>query len=173
MSDQTLWLSPPERAAWLAAAALMVSLPSALDAQLQADAGIGFFDYMVLAGLSEQPDHTLQMSEIAAFASGSLSRLSHAAKRLERQGYLTRSKIPGPGRRTRATLTEAGYAKVVATAPRHVAEVRRLLIDQVSASDLAALTRVGQAVTDRIDGSCSEAADPSHARCDDPESRGD
>jgi hypothetical protein len=63
------WLNVDERVAWLSAAALVIKLPAALDAQLQADAGLGFFEYMVLAVLSEQPDHTLQMSQIASLAS--------------------------------------------------------------------------------------------------------
>lgn len=150
MPEDVRWLSPDERDAWLAAASLTVLLPGALDAQLQADAGLSFFEYMILAVLSEQDDRTLRMSDIAAFASGSLSRLSHAATRLEKQGFLTRSKIPGPGRSTNATLTEAGYAKVVATAPGHVAEVRRLLIDAVDPADLAALTRIGRALGARL-----------------------
>ena len=111
------------------------------------------------AGLTQVPVvvrsfSDLQMSEIASFASGSLSRLSHAAKRLEQQGFLTRTQIPGQGRRTNAILTDAGYRKVVETAPGHVAEVRRLLIDAVSASDLAALTRIGAAVVERIGEEC-------------------
>lgn len=154
MTEEVRWLTPKEREAWLSTATLMVSLPGALDAQLQADAGLSFFEYMVLAVLSEQPDRTLQMSEIAAFASGSLSRLSHTAKRLEKHGYLTRTQVPGAGRRTNATLTEAGYAKVLESAPGHVTEVRRLLIDNISASDLAALTRVGHAVMRQLGNEC-------------------
>lgn len=151
MTEEPRWLSPQEREAWLATSALMVTLPAALDAQLQRDADLSFFEYMVLAVLAEQPDRTMQMSDIAAFASGSLSRLSHTAKRLERDGYLTRCKVPGPGRRTHATLTDAGHAKVVRTAPGHVAEVRRLLVDNVAPDDLAVLARVGKAITRRLD----------------------
>lgn len=154
MTRDVRWLSEAEREAWLATAALMVALPGALDAQLHADSGISFFEYMVLAVLAEQPDRTLQMSDIAAFASGSLSRLSHTAKRLEQHGYLSRSPVPGPGRRTNATLTDTGYTKVVQAAPGHVAEVRRLLIDNISAADLAALARVGHAVMDHLGQEC-------------------
>ena len=74
---------------------------------------------------TEQPDRILQMSDIASFASASLSRLSHTATRLERQGLITREQVPGHGRRTQASLTSAGYEKVRSTAPGHVAQVRR------------------------------------------------
>lgn len=153
---ETRWLSPEEREAWLATSALMISLPAALDAQLQADAGLSFFEYMVLAVLAEQPDRTMQMSDIATFASSSLSRLSHAAKRLEKQGYLSRSQMPGAGRRTNATLTDAGHDKVLEAAPGHVAEVRRILIDDASGSDLEVLTRLGNAMKARLGQGCPD-----------------
>jgi DNA-binding MarR family transcriptional regulator len=150
MAGEPPWLTEDERAAWLAVAALIVKLPGALDGQLQADAGLSFFEYMVLAVLSEQADRRLQMSEIAEFACSSLSRLSHTATRLEKQGLITREKVAGPGRRTNAVLTDAGWDKVVASAPGHVARVRSLLIDDLPADDLATLARVGRQVLARI-----------------------
>lgn len=140
---EVTWLSEDERGAWLAVVGLMVRLPAELDAALQADAGLSFFEYMVLAVLAEQPDRALQMSQIAAFASSSLSRLSHTASRLERHGLVTRQQIPGHGRRTKAVLTQAGFDKVCDAAPGHVAHVRRILVDDLSAEDLVTLTRIG------------------------------
>jgi DNA-binding MarR family transcriptional regulator len=92
------------------------------------------------------------MSDIARGASASLSRLSHTANRLEKKGYLERTRCPGAGRRTNATLTQAGYDKVVATAPGHVATVRRLLIDAVTPAQLAGLREIGDGVLAQIDG---------------------
>lgn len=143
------WLTPDERSAWLALAALTIKLPAALDTQLQADQGLSFFEYMVMAVLSEREDRTLQMSEIAAATSASLSRLSHTVTRLEKQGLMRRERIPGAGRRTNAVLTDAGYAKVVAAAPGHVLRVRELLIDAVSADQLQALREVGERVVEQ------------------------
>src|SRR5262249_44910813 len=123
------WLDPQELEAWLALTGLMTRLPTLLDAQLQRDAGLTFFDYMVLVSLSGAPARTLQMSELAAMTSSSLSRLSHAATRLEQQGYITRSRTGGVGRATNATLTKAGIGKIDAAAPGHVRAVRELLFD--------------------------------------------
>lgn len=149
--DEPRWLTSEERSAWLAVTAFTTKLPGALDAQLQRDAGLSFFEYMVMAVLSEQPSWTLQMSDIAQGASASLSRLSHTATRLENKGYLVRSRCPGAGRRTNATLTQAGYDKVVETAPSHVAMVRHLFIDAVSPDQLNAIRDGGRAILERID----------------------
>jgi DNA-binding MarR family transcriptional regulator len=148
---QVHWLSSDERAAWLAVTALTMKLPNALDTQLEADQGLSFFEYMVLAVLSEQQDRTLQMSVIATATSASLSRLSHTVKRLEREGYIRRERLPGAGRRTSATLTDAGHQKVIEAAPGHVARVRELVIDAVSPDQLKVLREIGDQVMTRID----------------------
>ena len=49
------WLSDEQQAAWRPFVALLLRLPAVLDAQLQKDAGITQFDYLVLSGLSEAP----------------------------------------------------------------------------------------------------------------------
>lgn len=142
----TRWLNADELAAWLANSAIMISLPAALDARMQRESQLTFFEYMVLSVLSEQPEHTLQMSDLAARTAASLSRLSHVVGRLEKRELLTRARIPGSGRRTTATLTEAGYEAVVEAAPGHVAAVREYLMDDLEPHDLMALRRIGTAV---------------------------
>jgi DNA-binding MarR family transcriptional regulator len=133
------WLGDDEQAAWRQLAALLFRLPAALDAQLQRDAGISSFEYMVLSALSEAGDRTLRMSDLAAMASGSLSRLSHVVSRLEKRGWVRREPCPGDGRFVNAVLTPDGWAKVLATAPGHVDAVRALVVDALSPDQLAAL----------------------------------
>ena len=79
-----------------------------LDAQLQRDAGLTFFEYMVLALLSGQPGRSMRMSALAAAISASLSRLPRRLPPVEARRYVTRQRCPGPGRATSATLTGAG-----------------------------------------------------------------
>lgn len=145
------WLDDDERAAWLATAALMITLPAALDTRLRRDSDLAFFEYLVLSVLSEREERTMQMSEIAAGVSASLSRLSHVVTRLEKRGLICRGRLPGSGRRTSATLTDTGYATVVAAAPGHVAAVREYLLDTLERADLATLRRIGIAVAGRVD----------------------
>jgi DNA-binding MarR family transcriptional regulator len=139
---ETQWLDDEEMDAWLPLARLMIRLPAALDAQLRRDAGISHFEYAVLARLSESPNRTLRMSTLADFANGSLSRLSHVVARLESQGWVTRRPCPEDGRYTDAILTDRGHAKMVATAPGHVAAVRRLVIDQLTRTQLRQLSAI-------------------------------
>ena len=146
VTPEPRWLTDDETQSWLALAGVLVRLPAELDAQLQRDAGISHFEYQVLAGLSEAPDRTLRMSELALFANGSLSRLSHVAKRLEDRGWLRREPDPDNGRFTVATLTEAGWAKVVGSAPAHVATVRRLVFDPLTPAQVRQLHEIGHRI---------------------------
>lgn len=140
------WLTDEEQASWRSVVALLIRLPAAIEAELQRDAGISQFEYLVLSGLSEAPDRTLRMSELAAMASGSLSRLSHVVSRLEARGWVRREACPGDGRFINAVLTDEGWAKVVATAPSHVAAVRRLLVDVLSPGQLRELGAISDEV---------------------------
>lgn len=144
--DEPRWLDPEEAHAWVALVGMLVELPTALDAQLQRDAGIGHFEYQVLAMLSMEPGRTLRMSRLAALASGSLTRLSRVVDRLDARGWVCRRPDPTDGRSTLAVLTDAGWEKVVETAPGHVAEVRRLVFDQLTRAQVRQLDDVGARV---------------------------
>ncbi len=140
------WLSEEQQAAWRPFVALLLRLPAALDAQLQKDAGITQFDYLVLSGLSEAPARTLRMSELAATANSSLSRLSHVVSRLEAKGWVRREACPGDGRFINAVLTDEGWEKVKETAPGHVAAVRELLVGTLSEDELVRLGAISAKV---------------------------
>jgi DNA-binding MarR family transcriptional regulator len=140
------WLSDEQQAAWRPFVALLIRLPAALDAQLQKDAGITQFDYLVLSGLSEAPGRTLRMSELAATASSSLSRLSHVVSRLEAKGWVRREPAAGDGRFINAVLTEEGWQKVLATAPGHVAAVRELLVNTLTKEEFERLGAISAQV---------------------------
>jgi DNA-binding MarR family transcriptional regulator len=150
-SPEPRWLDAEEQQAWLALVGILIRLPAALDAQLQRDAGISHFEYQVMAGLSQSPEHTLRMSELAAFAEGSLSRLSQVVGRLEGRGWVRRTPDPTDGRYTLAILTDEGWAKVVETAPGHVEEVRRLVFDPVTRTQQRQLREIGRRIMRAID----------------------
>ncbi|MFE3249336.1 hypothetical protein [Streptomyces sp. NPDC059209] len=82
----------------------------------------------------------------AARTAASLSRLSHVVGRLEKRELLARARVPGSGRRTNATLTEAGFEAVVVAAPGHVAAVREYLMDELEPQEPATPRRIGAAV---------------------------
>lgn len=151
MTTKQQWLTDDEQRAWRALMAVVVLLPGALDRQLDADSGLSQFEYGVLAMLSETPEHTLRMSQLAALTDSSLSRLSHVAKRMEERGLIVRRTCPEDRRANIATLTDAGMAKIVAAAPAHVANVRELIFDKLTPTQVAQLTEVASVIRASLD----------------------
>lgn len=82
----------------------------------------------------------------ALLANGSLSRLSHPVSALERKGWVARHPAAGNRRVTPPTLTEAGYAKVVESAPARVETVHRSVIDPLTKQQLTELGRVSETI---------------------------
>ena len=150
-SQEPRWLDAEEMQSWRALARTLIRLPSALDAQLYRDAGISHFEYQVLAVLSEAPDRTLRMSELALQTEGSLPRLSQVVARMQQRGWVQRTPDPADGRYTLALLTDEGWTKVTEAAPGHVEEVRRIVFDPLTKAQSRQLREIGRRITHAID----------------------
>jgi DNA-binding MarR family transcriptional regulator len=161
-ADSPRWLSPGELDAWLPIGGLLLKLPAALDAQMQRDSGLSHFEYLVLASLSEAPERTRRMSVLAVLTNGSLSRLSHVVKRLEGHAWVERRQCRGDGRYTNAVLTEAGWQKVLASAPEHVEAVRALVLDALTAEELEQLGGMARKILSRLEGGDTRTAFGDH-----------
>lgn len=144
------WLDDDQQEAWQALLSVVTALPSVLDRQLQREAGISNFEYGVIACLSTSEGATMRLSDLARRCDSTLPRLSKLMDRFEARGWVARRPDPGDGRYTLASLTEAGTAKVVASAPAHAAQVARLVFDPLTDAQQrqlgAALARIAPAV---------------------------
>ncbi len=145
------WLTPEQLRAWIRLESVVELLPTVLDSQLQRDAQLTHFEYLVLAKLSEAPEHVLRMTRLAAITNSTLPRLSHVVSRLEARGYLERRPCPEDRRATNAHLTETGWQKVVATAPGHVANVRAHVIDLLTDEQVEQLDGIMATLLERLD----------------------
>jgi len=153
------WLTDHERAAWMTLIALLMSLPTAIDAQLKRDAGLNFFEYSILAALSRPPGRPVRMNVLALFAGGSASRLSHAVSRLERQGWVRREVHTSEVRCTEAMLTDKGFAALSAAAPDHVREARRLVFDAITPEQVEQLQQISRQLLEASSPEVSAALD--------------
>lgn len=131
--------------------ALITVLPAHLDSQLIRDSNITHFDYMVMSMLAEAQDRTLRITELAARTNGTLSRLSHVLDRLENRGYIERSACADDKRAKNAKLTRAGLAAWLESAPNHLAEVRRVVTDNLTQAQLDALLEINKTLLAKLD----------------------
>jgi DNA-binding MarR family transcriptional regulator len=146
MTAEPRWLDDDEQAAWRGFLAMMRHVTTSTNRQLQDGAGLPHGYYQILAMLSEAPQRTLRMSELADVTMTSPSRMSHAIKALEARGWVIRRTVDSDRRGQQAALTESGFAAVVALAPGHVAQVRELMFDRLSREQVRQLLAIAQAV---------------------------
>ncbi|MDQ0402213.1 MarR family transcriptional regulator [Streptomyces sp. NBC_01723] len=155
MDTQSPWLDDDQQDLWQALRTVVIALPAALDRQLQRDAGISNFEYGVLAQLSMAKEATMRLSDLARVSDSTQPRLSKVMDRFEARDWVARRPDPGDGRYTLATLTDAGRQKLVESAPEHVAQVKRLVFDPLTAAQRrhlgTALTRIAATVREELD----------------------
>lgn len=142
------WLTEDEQATWRAFLAMQRKIRDRLERQLQQDAGMPMTYYIILAMLSEAPERTLRMTELAAIAGTSQSQLSHAATRLEEAGWIERRRCLDDKRGYLAVLTDAGFDVLAQAAPSHVESVRAVLFDRLSARQVNQLRAIADAIND-------------------------
>ena len=150
---QVEWLTAEELDSWLSVVRLMTWLPWSIDQQLRRDSNLGMVEYQALAMLSKSPERTMRMSSLAEVTNASLSRLSHLVKRLEERGLVRREPDPADGRFTNAILTDKGFEMLAEAAPGHVAHVRSLVIDVLSAEQLRRIGIAADRIMSHIDTS--------------------
>lgn len=139
LPDDVPWLTTDQQRHWRAVITGMARLTEALGRQLERDAGLSLSEYEILVRLSESPDRTMRMSELAAAVVHSRSRLTHAVGRLENRGLVERRPCPDDRRGVNCAMTDDGYAVLAASAPGHVREVRVQLVDVLTDEEFAAL----------------------------------
>ncbi|HEV2779216.1 MAG TPA: MarR family transcriptional regulator [Actinophytocola sp.] len=144
--DRTRWLSEREQEIWRAFITAVEGLIDHFDRQLQHDSSMPYTYYEILVALSEAPDRTLRMSDLAGVRGFSRSRLSHAVARLEQVGWVERRTCPTDRRGSYAVLTDAGFAALEAAAPGHVTAVREQLFDVLTPEQLAELGEISKAI---------------------------
>jgi DNA-binding MarR family transcriptional regulator len=145
------WLDDEQQRTWRAWLTVAELVPRALDAQLQRDAGISHAAYVVLAMLSESPNRSRRMSDLALRANQSQSRLSHTVARLEDRGWVRRERSPEDGRGNLAVLTDAGWDVVRTAAPGHVDAVREAMFDPLTHRQTIGLCEALQTIVERLD----------------------
>ena len=143
------WLNPAEMKAWRRYIVASRRLIEALDNDL-AEHELSLADYEILAQLSDAPNRSMRMSELADAAMLSRSRLSHRMKVMEKSGWITREACPIDKRGSFAVMTNKGWKAIVAAAPDHVESVRSRFVDQLSKADQIALAQIFERVSDSL-----------------------
>jgi DNA-binding MarR family transcriptional regulator len=147
----TNWLSAEQQVHWRAYIAATTLLHEQLSRELQDAHGISIADYEILVRLSEAPERTLRMSQLADSTLASRSRLTHQIDRLERAGLVQRRACDEDRRGQNAVMTDQGFVLLVACAPTHVDGVRTHLVDLLTDEQFAALGQACAIVAEHLE----------------------
>ena len=82
-----------------------------LDSELQAEHGLSLGEYEVLVHLSEEPEHSLRMTDLAGRLHLSPSGITRRIDGLERAGLVERRQCPSDRRGSNAVLTDEGLRR--------------------------------------------------------------
>jgi DNA-binding MarR family transcriptional regulator len=150
VTDDTRWLDDDEQRTWRAFLTAERLLFDRLERQLQRDAGLPMTYYEILVQLSEAPDRTLRMSQLADSSLSSRSRLSHAVARLEENGWVRRESCADDKRGQLAILTDDGFAALEQAAPSHVESVRAHVFDPLTTDEQEQLRVISTKLLDAL-----------------------
>lgn len=144
-------LNSEQERLWRTIARMMVVLPRAIDEDLLARTGLSLTSYLVMSQLSEAPDRQLRMSDLAERAALSPSRITRVVHGLVDEGFVRRGTDPTDGRAFLATLTDAGFDRLVQAWPSHLEGVRTLAMDHVRREEISSLTAVLERIVSAVD----------------------
>jgi DNA-binding MarR family transcriptional regulator len=145
------WLADDEQRAWRGLVQMTSRLDSRLNRELQQTSGLSLADYDVLVLLTEAPDGRLRVFELAEDLQWEQSRLSHHLARMQRRGLVAREECTTDRRGAFVVLTDAGQDAIEKAAPGHVALVRQLVFDGLSAEQVVTLESFVTRVLSRLD----------------------
>ena len=103
-------------------------------------------DYQVFVYLSEAPDRSMRMCDLADLLQLSPSGLTRRLDGLVKAGHVTREASTDDRRVMLASLTPSGFETLQAAAPDHVASVRRHIFDHLDSDQVDALASIFQSI---------------------------
>jgi DNA-binding MarR family transcriptional regulator len=115
------------------------TLTRELNAQLIAEHGLTINDYEVLLRLARADERRMRRVDLANEVLLSPSGVTRMLDRLQEAGLVDKASCAGDARVTYAVLTEEGMAKLSEVSPGHVADVERVLGEQLDEEEIATL----------------------------------
>jgi DNA-binding MarR family transcriptional regulator len=132
--------------AWRSLLRAHATLMRQLETDLEEQTGLALADYDVLAQLAIA-DGELRMTELASRALISRSGMTRRVARLVDEGLVRRADANADGRSVVVALTDAGVARLRATAPAHARGIAQYFVSHLDDRELAVLESALDKVT--------------------------
>lgn len=145
----TRWLDPAEMAAWRSFIETSGDLLRAIERDLaRFDLDLG--DYQLLAMLSEAPEESLRLCDLADTLRVTRSGLTRRMDGVVSKKLVARVPSTTDRRVAHARLTAKGRELLRTVAPHHLDSVRRLMIDRLTANEIRAMASAFGKIADGL-----------------------
>ncbi|WP_181781726.1 MarR family winged helix-turn-helix transcriptional regulator [Pseudonocardia pini] len=131
-------------ASWRAFLRAHATITRALETELLAEQGLSLAAYDVLVQLAEAPGRRLRMTELAEAVLLSRSGVTRLVDRLERAGFVRRTRVESDGRGVAAGLTPAGLDRLRVASRTHLRGVTEHFVHRLDPGDLPVLERISE-----------------------------
>ena len=142
-------MSEQQSRAWIALISTAELLPAALDAQLQRDARLTHYEYVLLTVL--QRTGAMSLSDLATATNATLPRASKVVSRLRDRGLVERQESERDRRAVEISLTPDGRRALVLATPGHLDTVHELVLDHLDAEQLESLASALEPIVAALD----------------------
>jgi DNA-binding MarR family transcriptional regulator len=136
--------------AWTSLLRAHATLMRRLETDLERETGLALADFDVLAQLATAGG-ALRMTELASRALISRSGMTRRVARLVDEGLVARANADVDGRGVVVSLTDAGHARLIETAPVHLGGVSALFVALLDDHELEVL----QGALDKVTVDCT------------------
>lgn len=148
--DEPRWLDEREQRAWRSLMKMQAALSEYIERQLRTHSGLSSADYQVLAHLSEAPEGRLRSFALGDVLQWEKGRLSQHLTRMQNRDLIRRERCATDQRGAVVVITEQGRTLIETAAPLHLADVRNVLIDHVTPTQMDLLIELGDQVEARL-----------------------
>lgn len=142
-------MSEQQSRAWIALISTAELLPAALDAQLQRDARLTHYEYVLLTVL--QRIGAMSLSDLATATNATLPRASKVVSRLRDRGLVERQESERDRRAVEISLTSDGRRALVLATPGHLDTVHELVLDHLDDEQLESLASALEPIVAALD----------------------
>lgn len=144
------WLDDREQRAWRSLMVMQEGLAEFIERRFRDRCGLSSADYQVLAHLAEASGEGLRSFELSRLLRWEKSRLSQHLGRMQNRGLVSRERCLTDQRGAVVAITAHGLNLIKAAAPQHVADVRDVIIDHLTETELEMLSTVGDKIRERL-----------------------
>jgi DNA-binding MarR family transcriptional regulator len=155
---ETRSLEPEEWEFWNVWMRAQRLLTRELERGLQSDCDISKAEFSVLVTLWQATGREMRVGELAESLDWDKSRVSHQLTRMEKRGFVERTRYGADGRRAGVGLTAEGRRAAQSAVLVHGRNIRRHFLDPLPPEQASAIREWSERAVDRLEPRRTDAA---------------